>query len=558
MTTKKIRYLLEERGRYYYQRKVPKALTHALKADRWHLPVGSDFETATDRVKDLKKEHDALISKVKADPSILVTLRREGEARVQAKEEAKAQPLRDFMDGVRRGEIDCYPARAELAFQDAMAAKEGPAWLCTPDFLYELQEARKPSVEFDFNTNRKANAGPVTLEEYQAAIASFAGLAPPKFFDNCRDVIVGSDHGFAFNEVAAISDDEYSDRLSDHLAQHFSGASAPTDEDERLEFDMLKMKLERLVARYAPTPDKLSNVFERFLRFSDIKTEAKYRRVFNRFKLHVGDIPISQVTPRVLREYRDKLLSEKKNIAGVKAKKMSIASVKAAFTPLKSLFRYALDEEIIDSNPTQSVTFPKDNRPIGEIKHLAFEPNEVCKILDTIDALWLSPFPYLDDERRIAIRHIVRALAFTAARPIELMSLKPDDVTDAALNIRRTKTKSSWRYVPVHPEISDFPAFVQGGGIKCLLTNNQDLVEPVRHNFMRVLRELMDPTILDPRKTLYSFRGTFQDAMRRAGAPLEVRQAILGHTQGGAIKHYNSGPEFDLMREWVSKADPRK
>lgn len=250
----------------------------------------------------------------------------------------------------------------------------------------------------------------------------------------------------------------------------------------------------------------------------------------------------------MLREYRDSLLADG----------LSIASVKAVFTPLKSLFRYALDEEIVETNPTQSVTFPKDNRPIGEIKHLAFEPSEVCRILGTIDALWLNPFPYLDDERRIAIRHIVRALAFTAARPIELMSLKPEDVTKAAINIRRTKTKSSWRFVPVHPEIADFPTFVQGGGIKCLLTNNQDLVEPVRHNFMRILRELMDPAILEPRKTLYSFRGTFQDAMRRAGAPLELRQAILGHTQGGAIKHYDSGPEFEVMREWVNKADPRK
>jgi len=34
MSSKKIRYLLEERGRYYYQRKVPKALVHALKMDR--------------------------------------------------------------------------------------------------------------------------------------------------------------------------------------------------------------------------------------------------------------------------------------------------------------------------------------------------------------------------------------------------------------------------------------------------------------------------------------------------------------------------------------------
>lgn len=108
----------------------------------------------------------------------------------------------------------------------------------------------------------------------------------------------------------------------------------------------------------------------------------------------------------------------------------------------------------------------------------------------------------------------------------------------------------------MHPKIADFPAFVRSGGIECLISNNQDLVEPVRHNFMRLLRELMEKPIKEPRKTLYSFRGTFQDAMRRAGAPLEVRQAILGHTQGGAIKHYNSGPEFELMQEWVNKADP--
>jgi hypothetical protein len=58
MTTKKIRYLLEQKGRYYYQRKVPKALTHALKKDRWHLPVGGNFETATDSIKNLKRQHD--------------------------------------------------------------------------------------------------------------------------------------------------------------------------------------------------------------------------------------------------------------------------------------------------------------------------------------------------------------------------------------------------------------------------------------------------------------------------------------------------------------------
>ncbi len=554
MAPQKIKYLLEERGRYYYQRKVPKALVHALKITRWHMPVGDNFETATDRIKELKREHDAMLAKVKADPTHLVTLRREGEARVQAEEQAKAAPLQAFFEGVRSGEIDCYPARAELAFQDVLDAEAGPLWSRAPDILHDLQEARKPSIEISIHNNRKKEAGPITREEYDAAIAPYLTVAPPEFLEKWRNVLVGAEHGFTVTEIAPIADDEYSDRISELLANGFGGAPAPTDEDERLEFDMLKMKLERLAARFAPSPDKLSNVFERFLAFHDIKTEKKYRRVFKQFVRFAGDIPISQVTAPMLRDYRNKLLNDKNPKSG---KPISVASVKAVFTPLKSLFRFALEEEIIDANPTAAVTFPKDSRPVSEYKHLAYEPNEVVNILAAIDHFWLSPFPYLDDNRRIAIRHIVRALAFTAARPIELMSLSKEDATDTAINIRRTKTKSSWRYIPVHPEIADFPAFVRGGGIECLITNNQDLVEPVRHNFMRLLRELMDKPILEPRKTLYSFRGTFQDAMRRAGAPLEVRQAILGHTQGGAIKHYNSGPEFELMQGWVNRTDPR-
>ncbi len=44
--------------------------------------------------------------------------------------------------------------------------------------------------------------------------------------------------------------------------------------------------------------------------------------------------------------------------------------------------------------------------------------------------------------------------------------------------------------------------------------------------------------------------------MRRAGAPADVRRAILGHAEGGAFRNYDDGPEFDLKREWIEKTDP--
>jgi len=546
MSSKKIRYLLEEKGRYYYQRKVPKALLYYVGFQRWHIPVGKTFDGAQIAVAKLRAEHDALIAKAKAEPEERTRLRRAKEDREADRQLKESIEDVKYRADVLAGIIDDPEELIVAEYEEAVINVE-PSWMRVGDWLKALEHERTADISWGIAV------GPVdeifTLEKFEAQIEPVKEFVSPEQVEEWRSQYVGvAGLRWGVSLKRKMEDDEYYDNIKATYDACFSSTEeAPIDEDERLEWDIIKMKLERLMARYAPPADRLSAVFKRFLAFNGIKTEAKYKRVFGRFVTHTGDIPIAQVTPRMLREYRDDLLS----------RDLSIASVKAAFTPLKSLFRYALDEEIVEINPTHSVTFPKDNRPIGEIKHLAFEPTEVRQILKAIDEFWLHPFPYLDDERRIAIRHVVRALVFTAARPIEIMSLKRKDVSDAAINIRRTKTKSSWRFVPVHPEISDFPAFVQNGGIECLLTNNQDLVEPVRHNFMRLLRKLMEPPILEPRKTLYSFRHTFQDALRRAGTPMEVRQAILGHTEGGAIKHYNSGPEFELMREWVNKADPR-
>lgn len=547
MTAKKIRYLLEEKGRFYYQRKVPKALLFYVGQSRWHIPVGNTFDGAQTAVAKLRTEHDALIAKAKTEPEERTRLRRvkvHREADKLAKEFIKDD---EYREDVLAGVID-DPEELIFAEYEEVVASTEPFWLRTDEFLSALEHERTADVETSVFACPPHEI--FTLENFEAAVGAVRGLASPEQIEEWRAQYVGEPGvKWCVSAKRKMEDDEYYDNIKAHYEAWFSSTqNAPTDEDARLDWDVFKMKLERLMARHAPPADRLTAVFDQFLQFNDIKAERKYRRSFIRFVKHTGDVPLTQVTGRMLREYRNALIADG----------LSIASVKAAFTPIKSMFRYALNEEIVDSNPARDVTFPPDKRPIGEIKHLAFEPSEVQRILAAIDENWLTPFPYLSDDRRIAIRHIVRALAFTGARPVELMSLGREDVSDTAIHVRRTKTKSSWRYIPVHPEISDFPNFVRGGGVECLITNNQDLVEPVRHNFMRILRELMDEPILEPRKALYSFRGTFQDSMRRAGAPLEVRQAILGHTQGGAIKHYNSGPEFELMQQWVWKSDPRQ
>lgn len=68
---------------------------------------------------------------------------------------------------------------------------------------------------------------------------------------------------------------------------------------------------------------------------------------------------------------------------------------------------------------------------------------------------------------------------------------------------------------------------------------------------------MIEPPVKDPKKVLYSLRSTFSNAMRRAQAPLDVRRQILGHVQSGAIRHYDDGPEFEVVYQWVNKTDPR-
>tara|TARA_B110000879_G_C10676430_1_gene319990 strand:- start:109 stop:315 length:207 start_codon:yes stop_codon:yes gene_type:complete len=68
----------------------------------------------------------------------------------------------------------------------------------------------------------------------------------------------------------------------------------------------------------------------------------------------------------------------------------------------------------------------------------------------------------------------------------------------------------------------------------------------------------MPNPIDDKKKGLYSLRSTFVNAMRRAGADIQMQRAILGHKEAGAIRHYDDGPEFELKYMSVAKTDPRK
>lgn len=337
-----------------------------------------------------------------------------------------------------------------------------------------------------------------------------------------------------------------------HFGRH---AVPPENPEDRDEFDLSKLRLERAIARVARSPNTISNVAERYYKFAQVKqkTRDKYRRTIARLIADVGDLPIEHLSAKGLREYRDKLT----------LKGSLPATIRADFTPVIGLLGYALDEGLIDISPMASVKLPKEKRSIEEMKWLPFAPNEIRTILEAVDVVWGQPTQGLSSERREALQMSVRVLMYTAMRPAELMALRPENVDERCIRIEGGKTKSSWRTIPLHPKISDFPDWLHTGGL-AVFANAQtgeaqsDPVTPVRHIFTRLIRSKMQPPIMHPKKALYSLRSTFQNAMRRAGAPIAVRRAILGHVESGAMRHYDDGPEFEELKMWVECSDPTR
>lgn len=322
----------------------------------------------------------------------------------------------------------------------------------------------------------------------------------------------------------------------------------PTDLDDRDDFDLVKRKLERRINELGGNPITITAMSEAYFKKNQLKPEVrnKYRRVINRLIAQVGDIPLEHLNANRLREFRDAQPDNTK-----------ASSVQSLFTPIRGMFKYALGEGKISHNPMPSVVLKREKRSTQMTKWKPFSPEETRRIFEAMDKFWGSPIRGLSDERRLAIHMVCRVQAFTAMRPKEVVHLLPENVTDKSLIVIGSKTEGSDRSIPLHPEISDFPAFYHAGGFDTFLSQKKDRTQTIRHNFINLIREKMDPPIIHEQKVLYSWRSTFSNAMRRAGADYDMRRAILGHKISGSLAHYDDGPEFFKKRKWIRASDPR-
>jgi integrase len=114
------------------------------------------------------------------------------------------------------------------------------------------------------------------------------------------------------------------------------------------------------------------------------------------------------------------------------------------------------------------------------------------------------------------------------------------------------------RIVPLHPSVQEFIAFAETKDDFVFDTfpydKNNGRIAYIGQRFGKFLREVCE--IIEPQKTLYSFRHRFVDATRNAEVSEEMSKVLTGHSSGDIHGKYGRGPALKKLAEAISKVNP--
>jgi integrase len=124
---------------------------------------------------------------------------------------------------------------------------------------------------------------------------------------------------------------------------------------------------------------------------------------------------------------------------------------------------------------------------------------------------------------------------------------------------KKLKTKNSVRDVPVHRELEKLGFFShveQTGGALIFPELEGGAAEKLSDNFSKRFRSFLRPTgvWVSRRKVFHSFRGTFNDALRDAEVPKDIREELLGWgDQQSMDRKYGKGAKLSKLHAHVNK-----
>lgn len=289
---KRVRYLKVDRGRYFYQRRVPTHLQHALGCSFWRRPCGNvDYPKAVQLVVTWGEEHDSLIAELK-DPTRLA------EASNSTTRQKKAE-LREYLDDLEMPRFyemtEQRPGEKQFIPQHRLPRP----WQAAAKLLEKAEAAR--GGEFDLTAHVKRIESAVFALENDLDLHGTNLVVPDhpamqSFIEDNINAATRTKIGLRVgNPPAPMSDRDFLDVLREaHEVGFGQGIEPPEIGDDRDEFEFVKRKLERKIAELSPDPSRISDVAEAYFNFNSIRsgTRSKYRRDLARLTAIVGDVPV--------------------------------------------------------------------------------------------------------------------------------------------------------------------------------------------------------------------------------------------------------------------------
>ncbi|MCA9330716.1 tyrosine-type recombinase/integrase [Candidatus Saccharibacteria bacterium] len=307
-------------------------------------------------------------------------------------------------------------------------------------------------------------------------------------------------------------------------------------------------------------------------------TRNEYETSIRLFIEIKGDLPLTDITRDMVRDFRDKLgqlppnREKKAQYRGKSIQEllampidqpMSARTVQKNLERFSAFLRWAQGENLISNNPAEGI------RPAGTPKGSTRKPftNE------DLNKLFKSK-QYLQSEHKKPHHFWLPLLGlYTGARLGELCQLRTDDIireddvwmlhiTDDNDSQQQLKTAASRRKVPVHRVLLDlgFIDYVQAQRAR----NSERIFPELRYynkgGFGKKPTEWFSAYrkscgVTDRSKVFHSFRHTLITKLSQV-APKEHVQIIVGHSDGSVTyDHYFHGLEPKVLYDVIDKLD---
>lgn len=282
---------------------------------------------------------------------------------------------------------------------------------------------------------------------------------------------------------------------------------------------------------------------------------------------------------------------------GAKLPKMSPDTKNSYMRALGSLFRYAVNEGMVDADPSAGLLFQK-SKIKNKDKRWPFAPNDLKAIFRAPiytgcknDGYgYNTPGPNIIRRGRFWTPLIS---LFSGMRLNEICQLSLDDfVKEDGVDIiliresedddaKRVKTEAGIRFVPVHPELRRIGLleYIDARRKADAATAPVFPDLPVGSTgyrsdpFSKYFAKFLDHVgVKHPKKVFHSFRHSYRDAMRDAKVPPEEVRALGGWSTGNTEDDYGKGfrasalaetiervkyPELDLSHLYTVKVDQK-